>query len=344
MLLKDYPQKFKWKDTQKGTFGLEIETEVPDSQSYPQGLIKEHYDEEHDKYVFDIWDGYWRAEKDGSLRNYGVEFILDKPLKFKELLKSIDEFVEKTSGIDFIEDAPGTSVHVHVNMQEEDVMTIFSYVTLWTLFENVLTEYSGEFRRSNLYAIPSRVADGVLMQYINMMKTYVSGNNAFYASEGSSKYAALNIAPLNTLGTIEIRTLRGTTSGDILKEWCTILNDLLLYSRGKTPEDIFRRYHVLGAEGMIKEVFSSYQFLSSIDNIIPRIEDAEIRVFRIAKCVDWREAREKTFEKPEKKLKPKPHTITFDEHQDVVAQFMEFVSPLTMQPIGTGTIYEEEIE
>src|SRR5690606_15334602 len=203
----------------------------------------------------------WRGEQDGSLRNFGVEYIIKKPCNYKEMLKCIDEFVEHTKDIPFIEDAPGTSVHVHMNMQNEEIMTLFSVITLWVMFENVLTEYSGPFRRSNLYAIPSRVAEGNILQYISMMKQFeLDRPNAFYWSEGSSKYASLNIAPLNQLGSIEFRTLRGTTDGKILKEWVTILNDLLIYSRLRTPEEIFRRYSVVGPFGMAEEVFSDVSF------------------------------------------------------------------------------------
>jgi len=331
MKLKEYPyQRFKFTEC-KGLFGMEIETEVPHEDNYPADFLNSWYDDEKDQTKYHLWDGSWRGEQDGSLRNFGVEYILKNPEYFNVVLQCIDEFVEYTKGIDFIKDAPGTSVHVHMNMQNEEIMTLFSVITLWVLFENVLTEYSGPFRRSNLYAIPSRVAEGNLAQYISMMKQFERDRpNAFNWQDGSSKYASLNIAPLNSLGSIEFRTLRGTTDGRVLKEWLTILNDLLLYSRGKTPEDIFRRYSVVGPLGLIREVFSDKGFLSSIDNIQGRIEETESRVYKIVRSVDWKVCKEKIVPEVKPEKKKKKSMMTPEEMIELVQSYSFPTGPIPM--------------
>lgn len=308
--LKDYPlQKFQFKPS-PGTFGIEIETEVESAASYPEDFLnpKECSDTgqfipELNKYVkyYNLWNKSWRGVLDGSLRNFGVEYIVKKPLSYKGALSAIDEFAENTKGIPFIENAPGTSVHVHINMQDEEILTIFTYITVWTLFENLLIEFCGENRRTNLFALPTRVCEGNLSIYTQIVDNYLNRTKAFYLSEHHAKYSALNVAPLNKLGSIEIRSMRGTTDPDILKKWVTILNDILIYSRGKKPSEVLREYRSLGPSGMIERVFSDKSFLSSIDNHEARVDYMLDQVYLFVSSFDWDEVKNKTFDSESEK-------------------------------------------
>ena len=189
--LKDYPfQKFPFKPC-LGTYGIEIETEVEAATSYPEGFLNPktsdsgHFVPELNSYVeyFNLWCKSWKGVLDGSLRNFGVEYIVKKPHTYEGIIHAIDEFAEYTKDIPFIENAPGTSVHVHINMQDEEILTIFTYITTWTLFENLLIEFCGEGRRTNLFALPSRVCEGNLTNYINLVDSYLNRTHAFSLSE-----------------------------------------------------------------------------------------------------------------------------------------------------------------
>ena len=318
--LKDYPlQKFQFKPS-PGTFCIEIETEVEKATAYPEGFPnpKEcnstgQFVPELNKYVkyYNLWNKSWKGILDGSLRNFGVEYIVRKPYTYRGILRAIDEFTEYTKGIPFIENAPGTSVHVHVNMQDEEVLTIFTYITVWTLFENLLIEFCGKNRRSNLFALPTRVCEGNLSIYMQMVNNYLNRTHAFTVSEHAAKYAALNIVPLHKLGSIEIRTMRGTTDPDILKKWITILNDILVYSRGRKPSDVLREYRSVGPLGMIDRVFTDRSFLSSIDNHEARIDYMLDQVYLFVSSFDWDKVKDKTFgPKGEKAPTPKEQPVS----------------------------------
>jgi hypothetical protein len=87
----------------------------------------------------------------------------------------------------------------------------------------------------------------------------------------------------------------------VLKKWLTILNDILVYSRGKKPSEVLREYRSVGPSGMIDRVFSDKSFLSSIDNHEARIDYMLEQVYLFVSSFDWDEVKNKTFEVKEKK-------------------------------------------
>lgn len=231
------PRGYNFKDY-NGTFGLEIETEVEDEDEYPSGFFK-HIGEEKNLKKFEIKSKYFYAIEDHSLRNFGREFVLSVPLPYEVCIAALDDFNYLTRNVKFIDCPPGASVHVHVNMLPEKLITLANFITLWVLFETPLIEFCGTKRRSNLFALPVRVAEGGLhfyerlFQYINDKSDLPFSN----FNDDASKYSALNIVTLGRLGTVEIRTMRGTTDTTVLKNWITLLHNMLKFARtpGLTP-------------------------------------------------------------------------------------------------------------
>ncbi len=244
----------------EGTFGIEVETETESLGSYPSHFF--HLAGiEKDLNKYDLDSVYWYAIEDHSLRNYGMEFVLKKPLVLVNALDALDEFHAITKDVSFIECPPGASVHVHVNMLPETCMTLVNFMTLWVMFENPLVEFCGVPRRSNLFALPVRVAEqgvslyGQLFKYLYEKNDFAFGN----FTEEQCKYAALNIATLSRLGTVEVRTMRGTTNVELIKLWLMILHKMLEYSRsmGVTPLTILQEVRDDPTD-LMKKVFGTY--------------------------------------------------------------------------------------
>lgn len=226
----------------EGTFGVEIETETQSLSNYPSHFF--HLaGTEKDLNKYDLDSIYWYAIEDHSLRNYGMEFVLKKPLPLVNCIDAFDEFAAMTKKVQFIDCPPGASVHVHVNMLPESLMTLANFITLWVMFENILVEYCGVSRRSNLFALPTRVAEENIKHYCNLFKYLDEKQDQAISnfSEEYGKYSSLNITTLCRLGTVEVRTMRGTTDVSVLKVWVSILQRLLDYARlKKTPYDILQ--------------------------------------------------------------------------------------------------------
>lgn len=219
---------YSFKKGATGQYGIEIETEVDDLDDY-KNKIK--YDPNIDFYRPSEELPGWKLVRDGSLRGFGVEYVFDGPKNFDKALRALDDFGKWSEGIPFHKDAPGTSVHVHINMLDKTFIQMGNFLTIYSLVENLLVEMSGETRRSNLFALPMRCSETT---YQNIVKMFVGMSQAKWQSlshhEGSVKYAALNLCRLTKFGSVEIRTYRGTTDVSDIKRWLELIDKIVTFS------------------------------------------------------------------------------------------------------------------
>lgn len=225
-----------------GEFGIEIETET-----------KKPYDVPAFK--------YWSHHQDGSLRDFGIEYVLKQPVQYyAEVQAALEEFRDKTKEIKFIKDSISTSVHVHVNVLNETFRTLGNFLTLYALFENILIRYSGPDRLSNLFCLPICDAEET---YKNIVMLFKHAENKNYKglsiNENVCKYAACNLASLYQLGSIEIRSFRGETDIERIKNWVSVLYQILDYARGdRDPKQIILGYKDRQAR-LLDDVFRDYR-------------------------------------------------------------------------------------
>lgn len=250
---------------QTGRFGIEIETEVSTANNGPdgfplcyKGILGKGDPEQLQAFAFVEENKYWTPKSDGSLRNFGVEYVLKKPLNLTEVKLALRDFDKTTKGVVFIENAPGTSVHVHMNVQDFNVRTLGVFMTVWTLFENILVEYSGPTRRSNLFTLPVRCAEGNLDNIVKLFRRIeANGQNVLASNDNQVKYAALNIGCLKTFLSLEARSFRGTVKTSEIYTWCAILDRMMSFavSYKGTPRDIMDGYRKYGWESIFWSVF-----------------------------------------------------------------------------------------
>lgn len=257
----------------KGTFGIEIETESLDKYDDPFFLN-------------------WKVKEDHSLRNFGREYILNKPCVFEDVGKVLKEFdtVTKEVGIKFIEDRMSTSVHVHVNMQNETFLTLGNFVVIFTFFEDILIDFCGDKRRSNMFCLTTRYAEGIYRRLQRFFEGLDTGsyNPILQLNEDTAKYSALNIVPLKTLGSVEIRTMRGVTDIDKIKQWIGIINSMLKASKmpSLTPKIILEYFQK--EPGMFFDlVFGEYADLLRKPDLFQRTEKSLWYVGSIVSEIDW---------------------------------------------------------
>lgn len=239
--IKDVLSKYvRSQKAYKGDFGLEIETEC----KVPYGPPK---------------FSFWNVHADGSLRDFGLEYVLKRPVSFgKELREALTEFKEKTKGINFIQDSFTTSVHVHLNFLNDTFLTMGNFFTLYCFVENILVKYSGSDRLSNNFCLPVCDAEE---NYKNMKAMLQSVDtqrfSALSLDEESHKYAALNLASLGIRGSLEVRSFRGTTDIELIFKWCSILHALLTYSRQPKlkPLGIVDHYRKAGSAEFLTDIF-----------------------------------------------------------------------------------------
>lgn len=192
------------------------------------------------------YDTYWmenngvNVEQDGSLRNNGKEFLLP-PSDKKQLL---DLFTEAQSRIT-VHGNPysvRTSTHVHVNCSYFSETQVRDLLYLYAIFEPLAFAFVGDERRENIHCMP--------LGSTNMPNLY--GMAARFIHSKWHKYTALNLMPLNTLGTVEFRHLYGTSDEVVFEAWLNFLE--VLWSSARTWGG-FSREHLLDLT-KLKEVQS----------------------------------------------------------------------------------------
>lgn len=196
----------------------------------------------------------WGRVNDGSLRGESIEYTTTGPKDFEEATKLVTSLFKKfkENGVKF-NDSIRTSTHVHLNFSDKTNKAVINFFTLFTLFEEVLQHYSGEDRKGNLFCVSTREAEGIIGEIVHALDQGTFGR---FAGD-RYKYAACNLSTLFKFGTIEVRTMRGANSAEQVNTWLSILNNMYEYALGMVgPTDLIRDLSILGAEGLMKKVFS----------------------------------------------------------------------------------------
>jgi hypothetical protein len=258
-----------------GEFGVEIETETKSASDYPRDFFGEGQPKETIHGLKMYWHPRtipeWVVTEDGSLRDFGREFVFKNPLNYPLAMAALQSWGTAVSAVKFSKDAPATSVHVHMNVTEFTPLELANLLVQLFFFENLLTEFSGTIRRSNTFAKPARCADQSLENVISLFESIDKGKkNAIVFSEQHVKYGVINLATIAAYGSIEVRSFRGTTDYVQIQDWLTILNRIYKFSRvpGLTPFEFYKTYQDIEEE-IVDRVFGS---------------DAEK-----LKCADWRD-------------------------------------------------------
>lgn len=163
---------------------------------------------------------------DGSLRGEAYEFI-SSPMRSDHALAALTDYFSVT-GFNEANFTDRCSVHVHVNCLDLDQTEVSSVALLYTIIEEILMEYVGHNRDSNLYCIPWSHC----RQHYDLVHRFL--NSPGDTLKHWNKYTALNLLPLLRQGTIEFRQLYGTADMEVLTKWVNIIGSIMAYAK-RTP-------------------------------------------------------------------------------------------------------------
>jgi len=300
-----------------GEIGLEVETEASKAYNFLPEIEK-----------------YWHVHQDGSLRTNGWEYTFAAPLdrdskKYSDAMEAFDKQSQVTK---FIE-SPYSSVHVHLNMLDKEVIQMVNFLVLYFIFEEPLTEYCGPNRYSNLFCLNTGRAEYVYKVAKDMVKAIDNLEGYSYIrnlNNGTLKYSGINLVPLRTFGSLEVRTHPGTWKVEEINRWVDIL--LCLYRAADTfkdPVEIVNR--LLGCKSRLdfmENIFGKFLKYLPTDNLQKKIEDGIWYATSIAGAAEWKNFGNKKTDKQAVKRK-----LTQVEHWiDEAAQ----LTPATFAP-GTLT-------
>lgn len=168
----------------------------------------------------------YKVETDGSLRGNAYEFI-SLPMRSDHALAATTGFWE------WAEMKPTNytdrcSVHVHANCTDMTLAQVSSLALLYTVVEEILFEFVGANRDTNIYCIPWNQC----RQHLNLVNNFLTDTSTVLRRW--NKYTALNLIPLATQGTVEFRHMHGMADPEKLKTWLNIIGALM--SNAKTTE------------------------------------------------------------------------------------------------------------
>ena len=234
----------------------------------------------------------WRREADGSLRGEeSAEYVLNKPLTTEGLKVALKELAHQYERHDSrIDDTIRAGVHVHVNVQELDIIQLYNYLTLYFIFEELLTKFCGHTREGNLFCLRACDAEYTIEQLRNAARKRKFG----LLVSDELRYAAVNVKALGNYGSLEFRAMRSTKDFNIIQTWAEILVRLREVAKGYfEPTDIINGFSEGEAEGFLMRTFGPYAelFLGYKD-----YKECLTRGMRIAQeiafCTNWQYFRE----------------------------------------------------
>jgi hypothetical protein len=226
---------------QVGSIGIEIESE------FSSAILDRLND----------YLNHWSIKGDGSLRNFGYEFVLNRPADPKDLdtvLKEWQNFITKAK-VKYLH-SNRCSIHIHNNIQDFTVVQTITAICAYWLIEPYLMAFCGDARKGNNFCLTLRDADGVHTQLIKNIK---SGNFLSGFDADHYRYASLNPESIYKFGSIEVRTMRGTDDIKEIKDWANINYEIFNNSKKfKDPQDLMNQFNQHGAEHIYKTLLSSH--------------------------------------------------------------------------------------
>lgn len=217
---------------------------------------------------------WWVTHPDGSLRavkdHPPIEYVLRKPVSREDVPKALSYLTKKLkeSGSSIVE-SHRTSVHVHVNCQDLTIKQIYQYWCMYTIFEEMLVDFSGPDRPGNLFCLSTKQAEYA----VNCLEQAIQTENFNEVFSDNLRYTSCNTASLGKFGSLEFRSMRGTVDQGLIQVWV----DLLVLLRDKAldypcPRSIVEDYTRLGPDAFLMKTFSTRPDIRAIFLSRPLVE------------------------------------------------------------------------
>ena len=230
----------------------------------------------------------WFGEYDGSL-DYGSsrEFVLRKPLSLLGVYNAVKElnllFVKKGT---VIRDSIRAGVHVHVNMQDSTKNELFNFIVLWAVFEDVLLDRCGVYRKGNLFCYPLSRSDNVF----GIMMGAANDSNLLYNFRSDEyRYCAINVASLHKYGSLEFRAMRTPRNVTDVYQWAKLLLTMKRFSaKFANPIHLIEHLNDVGIDEMYKKAFKGFEnYLTPKPDLAKQVNDGLMIASAIAYASDW---------------------------------------------------------
>lgn len=257
-------------------YGIEVELEGQNILKAPLAVLE-----------------WWGQHPDNSLRQLKegdqcIEYVSKQPYSMQHTEKAINVlfgFLNST-GVK-VYDSYRTSIHVHVNFGRELYRTVYNFMTIALLMDELLVSQNGDHRIGNNFCLRAKDALGQVTQLIQSIET---GHNFFNIIQ-NERYSSINFASLLKFGSVEFRSLECTTHEGRVLHWINTLARMKAAARDfENPVAVISAFSKLGPHQFLREILGPYamKYLS-----VPGMESMLINGMRIAQdlayCSAWKE-------------------------------------------------------
>ena len=223
---------------------------------------------------------YWRITGDGSLRDNGVELVMSNPTCGQTLIDAMEELDSFLQGFEPVA-SDRTSTHVHLDFRDSTIDQAFQFCMMYAIFEKTFFKYAGGVEREDsIYCIPLYKSYEAMTRVARLneraiVKKWPKGNGSKLQREVQNavdeweKYSAMNIHPLSSFGSIEIRLHKGEVSSEKILQWVKILLTLKKFTDETVIdfEELFNQMSFSGCSGIMQDVFGANGTLEYFDGI-----------------------------------------------------------------------------
>lgn len=202
---------------------------------------------------------WWTIHPDNSLRAHAgdcLEYVFSRPYDFKDTQEAIDILFDFLNGPKVkVSESYRTSIHVHINMAKETYRTIFNYMTLCIIFDELLVSQNGDHRIGNNFCLRAKDAVGQIVDLI----TSVQNGHFFYNIHKNNRYSSINFASLTKFGTIEFRSLECTIHKGRVMHWINTLARLKEFAKTfQNPTEIVQKFSQMGPLEFLSKALGPY--------------------------------------------------------------------------------------
>lgn len=261
------------------SFGVEVEVEGKNLINLPMNV-----------------QNYWNVHDDNSLRklkpnDQAVEFVCRRPFAMTAVREAVVNLFDYLNRPDVtVYNSYRTSVHVHLNFGLETFRTIYNFMTLALILDELFVSQCGPHRIGNNFCLRAKDALGQVRMLTDSIQ---SGNGFFQLGGQNERYSSINFTSLTKFGSIEFRSLECTTHEGRLMHWIGTLDYLKQHSKTYiNPVEVIQQFSSRGPKEFLKQALGpfSHKYIG-----VPGMEEMLMDGVRVAQdlayCSAWNEMR-----------------------------------------------------
>lgn len=228
----------------------------------------------------------WRVEHDGSLKAAeAYEYVMPQPLDIAGVRNALKELEDTfTAHKSVVDESVRAGVHVHMNVQNWNVLQLYTFAVCYFVLEDLLVKWCGENREGNLFCLRSGDAENILFQ----LQRAVQKKDLRLLDHEDYRYCSLNFMSLFKYGSLEFRSMRSTPNLDLIREWVDIINELQHNALNyRNPVDVLLSMSGAGEEFFVKRLLPNFWEKLVFSGYEKHIRAAARRVQMVVFTIEW---------------------------------------------------------